>query len=43
MYSEKYYDFVRAFSAWKCACCGEVLDPIIVANRMRQRSAMSGL
>jgi len=42
MYSEKFYDFVRAFSGWKCACCGEVLDPVIAANRLRQRHALAG-
>ncbi len=35
MYTEKYYDFVRAFDAWKCCACGEVIDPVILANRAR--------
>jgi len=35
MYAEKFYDFVRSFDAWKCTCCGEVVDPIIIANRAR--------
>ena len=35
MYTEKFYDFVRAFDAWKCVSCGEVLDPTIAANRAR--------
>lgn len=42
MYSEKFYDFVRGFHAWKCTCCGEVLDPTILANRQRQRSLLAG-
>ena len=33
MYSEKYYDFVRSFDAWKCVCCGELLDSVILMNR----------
>lgn len=35
MYAEKYYDFVRSFDAWKCTCCGELVDSIIMANRAR--------
>lgn len=42
MYTEKFYDFVRVFSAWKCTCCGEVVDQTILANRLRQRSMMNG-
>ncbi len=38
MYSEKYYDFVRAFDAWKCSVCGEVVDPVILANRTRSKT-----
>ena len=33
MYGEKYYDFVRSFDAWKCICCGEMLDSTILVNR----------
>jgi hypothetical protein len=35
MFAEKYYDFVRSFDAWKCTCCGELLDSTILANRAR--------
>jgi hypothetical protein len=42
MYSEKFYDFVRAFCGWKCVCCGEVIDPVIAANRMRQQNSSAG-
>jgi uncharacterized protein (DUF983 family) len=38
MYTEKYYDFVRTFDAWKCSCCGEVIDPVILANRAQYNS-----
>lgn len=38
MYTEKYYDFVRAFDAWKCSACGEVIDPVILTNRSRNNS-----
>ncbi|MCL2761457.1 MAG: hypothetical protein FWD70_07415 [Desulfuromonadales bacterium] len=33
MSHEKFYDFVRSFDAWKCTCCGEVIDEVILANR----------
>jgi hypothetical protein len=36
MYADKYYDFVRSFQAWKCICCGEMIDPTILANRTRK-------
>ncbi|MCM0083763.1 hypothetical protein L4X63_19425 [Geomonas sp. Red32] len=35
MFAEKYYDFVRSFEAWKCVCCGEMVDTTIVANRKK--------
>jgi len=35
MFTEKFYDFVRTFDAWKCTCCGEVIDPTILTNRAR--------
>jgi len=38
MHAEKYYDFVRTFDAWKCCACGEVVDPIILANRARSQN-----
>lgn len=42
MYSEKLYDFVRSFEAWKCCSCGEVLDPTILANRVRNQNLFLG-
>jgi NAD-dependent SIR2 family protein deacetylase len=42
MYSEKLYDFVRSFEAWKCCSCGEVLDPTILANRARNQNLFLG-
>jgi len=33
MYTEKYNDFVRFFDAWKCSCCGELIDSTILLNR----------
>lgn len=42
MFTEKFYDFVRSFDAWKCTCCGEVIDPTILANRARNQSLFLG-
>lgn len=42
MYSEKYFDFVRSFEAWKCSCCGELLDSTIVSNRARNHNHYLG-
>ncbi len=38
MYAEKSYDFVKSFHAWKCTCCGEMVDPTIMANRATSQS-----
>ena len=42
MYTERYYDFVRTFDAWKCPACGEVVDPTILANRARNNNILVG-
>jgi hypothetical protein len=42
MYAEKFYDFVRAFDAWKCCSCGEMIDPIIMANRAKSQNFVLG-
>lgn len=42
MYAEKYYDFVRTFDAWKCSCCGELVDTVILANRARTHNLILG-
>lgn len=42
MFAERFYDFVRSFDAWKCTCCGEVLDSTIIANRARTRNLLIG-
>lgn len=35
MHTEKYYDFVRSYDAWRCTSCGEVVDQTILMNRGR--------
>jgi transposase-like protein len=42
MYAEKYYDFVRSFDAWKCTCCGELIDSTILMNRAKNSSLLLG-
>jgi NAD-dependent SIR2 family protein deacetylase len=42
MHSEKYYDFVRSFEAWKCPSCGELVDGVILSNRARSRNMFLG-
>ena len=42
MYTEKFYDFVRSFDALKCSCCGNIIDPTILANRARMRGELLG-
>lgn len=37
MYTEKFYDFVRTYDAWRCPSCGEVIDPTILVNRSRSQ------
>lgn len=27
-----------SFNGWRCVCCGNVLDPVIVQNRRMHRS-----
>lgn len=42
MYAEVNFDFVRSFEAWKCCCCGELLDSTIIANRARSHNHILG-
>jgi uncharacterized protein (DUF983 family) len=42
MFAEKFYDFVRSFDAWKCSCCGELVDSTILQNRARSSSTFLG-
>jgi hypothetical protein len=33
MVNEKYYGAGLPFWGWRCVCCGEILDPVILKNR----------
>jgi len=30
-------------AAWRCVSCGEIIDPVVLANRHRQRSKTEAL
>ena len=36
MIYEKYYGDCEHFFGWRCIACGEVIDPVILENRMDQ-------
>ena len=42
MFAVKYYDFVRSFEAWKCTCCGELLDTTILVIRANSKNTILG-
>jgi len=29
-----------ALSAWRCVCCGNIVDPIILENRLRSQASL---
>ncbi len=33
MVKEKYFGFEEQFWGWRCICCGDVVDQIILENR----------
>lgn len=35
-------DLAGSFYGWHCFCCGEILDPVIVANRARRANVAVG-
>ncbi|MFQ5913755.1 MAG: hypothetical protein ACE5JS_11280 [Nitrospinota bacterium] len=35
-------DLAGSFYGWHCLCCGEILDPIIIANRARSANLPFG-
>jgi hypothetical protein len=34
---EKFYSLVEDFFGWRCIFCGEIVDQVILENRIRQR------
>ena len=37
MVFEKFYSQEDCFFGWRCVCCGEIIDKVIVDNRLGQR------
>jgi hypothetical protein len=37
MIHEKFYGLGDDFFGWRCIICGEILDPVIIENRLAQR------
>jgi len=37
MIHEKFYGLEDDFFEWRCIICGEILDPVIIENRLTQR------
>jgi hypothetical protein len=33
MAQQKFYGLGEFFWGWKCMCCGEIIDPVILENR----------
>jgi hypothetical protein len=38
MYYEKFQDLREDFLGWRCISCGEIVDQVVLDNRLRQRS-----
>ena len=34
---EKFYSRVEDFFGWRCISCGEIVDQVILENRIRQK------
>jgi len=41
MIHEKFYGLEDDFFGWRCIICGEILDPVILENRLAQRQQNS--
>ena len=37
MYYEKFWDLREDFFGWRCISCGEIVDHVVLENRLRQR------
>lgn len=35
---EKFYSEVEDFFGWRCIACGEIIDQVVLANRLKQKS-----
>ncbi len=37
MAQEEFYSSEDSFLEWRCICCGEIVDPVILENRLKQK------
>ena len=37
MIFEKFYGFQEQYFGWRCIICGEILDQVILENRVQQK------
>jgi len=37
MVLEKFYGLCEQFSGWRCVLCGEIVDQVILGNRLEQK------
>jgi hypothetical protein len=36
MSHERFYDVADAFEGWRCICCGDIVDDVILSNRSKK-------
>jgi hypothetical protein len=41
MIYEKFYGFQEHYWGWKCIFCGEIIDQVILENRLSPRTGLS--
>lgn len=46
MVKDQFYDLLDdsgqlSFKGWRCVCCGDVLDPLILKNRRVRRDSLA--
>ncbi len=36
-YEKFYSEEIEDFSGWRCISCGEIVDPVVLQNRLKQK------
>ncbi len=39
MSHERFHDLADAFEGWRCICCGDIVDNVILSNRSKKGTA----
>ena len=34
---ERFYDLADDFDGWRCICCGDIVDDVILSNRSKRK------